>query len=37
MIKENDDISFSALHLNIRSLNKIFESPKNLLVEINLF
>ena len=35
MIKENNDISFSVLHLNIRSLNKSFESLKNLLVEIN--
>ena len=32
MIKENNDISFSVLHLNIRSLNKNFGS---LLVEIN--
>ena len=35
MIKENNDISFSVLHLNIRSLNKNFESLKNLLFEIN--
>ena len=35
MIKENNDISFSVLHLNIRSLNKNFESLENLLVEIN--
>ena len=35
MIKENNDISFSVLHLNIRSLNKNFESLKNLFVEIN--
>ena len=35
MIKENNDISLSVLHLNIRSLNKNFESMKNLLVEIN--
>ena len=35
MIKENNDISFSVLHLNIRSLNKNFESLKNVLVEIN--
>ena len=35
MIKENNDFSFSDLHLNIRSLNKNFESLKNLLVEIN--
>ena len=35
MIKENNDISFSVLHLNIRSLNKNFESLKNLLIEIN--
>ena len=35
MIKENNGISFSVLHLNIRSLNKNFESLKNLLVEIN--
>ena len=35
MIKENNDISFSVLHLNIRSLNKNFESLKNLVVEIN--
>ena len=34
MIKENNDISFSVLHLNIRSLNKNFESLKNVLVEI---
>ena len=34
MIKENN-ISFSALHLNIRSLKKNFESLKNLLVQIN--
>ena len=37
MIKENNDISFSVLHLNIRSLNKNFESLKNLLVEINFY
>ena len=36
MIKENIDFSFSDLHLNIRSLNKNFESLKNLLVEINI-
>ena len=35
MIKENNDISISVLHLNIRSLNKNFESLKNLFVEIN--
>ena len=35
MIKENNDISFSVLHLNIRSLNTNFESLKNLLVQIN--
>ena len=35
MIKENNYISFSVLHFNIRSLNKNFEIPKNLLVEIN--
>ena len=35
MIKENNCISFSVLHFNIRSLNKNFEIPKNLLVEIN--
>ena len=35
MIKENNDISCSVLHLNIRSLNKNFECLKNLLVEIN--
>ena len=29
-IRENNDISFSVLHLNIRSLNKNFESLKNL-------
>ena len=34
MIKQNN-ISFSVLHLNIRSLNKNFESLKNVLVEIN--
>ena len=32
MIKENNDISFSVLHLNVRSLNKNFENLKNLLV-----
>ena len=37
MIEENNDISFSVLHLNIRSLNKNFESLKNLLVELNLY
>ena len=36
MAKENNDISFSILYLNIRSLNENFESPANLLVEINL-
>ena len=36
MIKGNNDISFLVLHLNIRSLNKNFESPKTLLVEVNL-
>ena len=35
MIKENSDISFSVLHLNIISLNKNFESLKKLLFEIN--
>ena len=35
MIKENNYISFSVLHFNIRSLNKNFEIPKNLLDEIN--
>ena len=35
MIKENNDISFSILHLNVRSLIKNFESLKYLLVEIN--
>ena len=30
MIKVNNDISFSVLLLNIRSLNKNFESLKNL-------
>ena len=35
MIKANNGISFSILHLNIRSLNKNFESLKNLIVEIN--
>ena len=35
MVKENNDILFSVLHLNIRSLNKNFESLNNLLVEIN--
>ena len=34
LIKENNDISFSVLYLNIKSLNKNFESLKNLLVEI---
>ena len=33
MIKENNDISFSALYLNIRSLNKNFENVKLKLVE----
>ena len=28
MVKENNDISISVLHLNIRSLNKNFESLK---------
>ena len=37
MIKENNDISFSVLHLNIRSLNKNFESLKNLLAELNYY
>ena len=37
MITENNDISFSVLHLNIRSLNKNFESLKNLLTEINFY
>ena len=35
MKKENNDISFSDLHLNIKSLNQNFESPKHLLVELN--
>ena len=35
MMKENNDIPFSDLHFNFRSLNKNFESLKNLLVEIN--
>ena len=35
MINENNGISFSILHPNIRSLKKNFESLKNLLVEIN--
>ena len=35
MIKENNYISFSVLHFNIRSLNKNFKIPKNLLVAIN--
>ena len=35
MTEENYDISFSGLDLNIRSLNKNFESLKNLLVELN--
>ena len=35
MVKENNDILFSVLHLNIRSLNKNYESLNNLLVEIN--
>ena len=35
MIKENNAISSSILHLNNRGLNKDFESLKNLLVEIN--
>ena len=33
MIKENNHISFSALYLNIRSLNKNFENVKLKLVE----
>ena len=37
MIKENNGISFSTLHLNITSLNKNFESLKNLLVETNFY
>ena len=37
IIKENNDISFSVLHLNIRSLNKNFESPKNLPAELNYY
>ena len=35
MIKEKNDISFSVLHLTIRSLNENFQSQKNLLVELN--
>ena len=35
MIIANNEISFSVLHLNIRSLNKKFESLKTLLVELN--
>ena len=35
MLTENNGISFSVLHLNIRGLNKNFGSLKNLLVEIN--
>ena len=35
MIKENNYISFSVLHFNIRSLNKNIKIAKNLLVEIN--
>ena len=35
MIKETNDISFSVVHLNIRSFNKNFESLKNLIVEID--
>ena len=35
MKKENSNISFSVLHLNIKSLNQNFESPKHLLVELN--
>ena len=35
MIRENNGISFSGLHLNVRSLNKNFENLRNLLVEIN--
>ena len=35
VIKENNDISFSVLHLNIRSLNKNFERLENLLDEIS--
>ena len=37
MIKENNDISFSVLHLNIRRLNKNFESLRNLLAELNYY
>ena len=37
MIKENNDISFLAIHLNIRSLNKKLESLKNLLVELDFY
>ena len=35
MIKETNNISFSVLQPNIRSLNKIFQRLKNLLGEIN--
>ena len=35
LIKENNEISFSDLYLNIRSLNKNFENLKKLLVSIN--
>ena len=35
MIKENNDISFSVFHLNIKSLNQNFDSLKHLLVELN--
>ena len=37
MIKENNDIPFSVLHLNIRSLNKTFGILKTLLVELNFY
>ena len=35
MTKENNDISFSVFHLNIKSLNQNFDSLKHLLVELN--
>ena len=35
VIEENNDMSFSVFHFNIRSLNKNFESLKYLLAEIN--
>ena len=35
MMKESNDISFSILHVNIKNLNKNFESLKKMLVELS--